>query len=320
LVASPLLLLLLSRLGMPAPATLVGGLATRAAALRRGAAWPFLLGACASLFLGVLSACHARAFDPFVILFVHLGGVVLLRGARSASDRRFVLDELGIWASVLCVAAVSGTRAWPLLLRDQGALPWGWNALARLPLSAACVLFVLSAARMHTLSADARKLPSYSMHVLRALIAPVCAGLFFGGAFIAPNASFELSMLGSVVAGAKSVACYALLCLLEGAALSTSRNLLWVVLFVVTPLWARLVPGRPFELIWGSVTCVMCCCIAVAGLVSMRKPLQSQPSAAARKPRAKAPARPVTAAPQAKTREPRSTSVRPPRNVPQTQT
>ena len=79
-----------------------------------------------------------------------------------------------------------------------------------------------------------------------------------------------LIVLGALLAAAKCVLCFWLLRALAGGKLLGSRKWLWWTLTVVTPLWATLVPGRPFELIWGSVACVICGCIAIAGIGSWR--------------------------------------------------
>ncbi|HET8939544.1 MAG TPA: PDZ domain-containing protein [Polyangiales bacterium] len=270
LVASPLLLLLLSRLGMPAPAVLMSGLASRIAALRASAGWPLLFGAVLSVLLSICAALGARLFDPFVLLSAHLGGVVLLTGVRAEGGKRLALDVLGVWGAVLCVAAVSGTRAWPILLRDQGHLPWAWNAFSRLPLTAACVLFVLAAAQLHGPRAERRFAAQCWDEGLCALLAALGSGLFFGGSFVAPTAGALELAFGGVVAALKGLTCYALLRVVDGSMLQSRRNWLWVILIGVTPLWVRLAPSRSFELIWGSVVCVLGVCIALAGLVSVR--------------------------------------------------
>jgi hypothetical protein len=269
-VVSPLLLLLLARLGMPAPALLVSGLRARLATLRSSAGWPLAAGAVLSGSLGMYLALAAHVFDPLILLLVHLGGVVLLRGLRGEGAQRFAADVLGVGAATLCVAAVSGTRAWPLLLRDQGALPWAWNALARLPLSAACVLFVLSAARLHGSGGQQRMAAQLWEEGLCALLAGMCASLFFGGVHLAADAGVFALVFGALLAAAKAVCCYVLLKVLADVALTSSRKWLWVSLVALTPIWTRLAPSRSFELLWGSAACVMCACVALAGLLSSR--------------------------------------------------
>jgi|GEM_PF-6538047 len=321
LAASPILLLLFSRLGMPAPSALVWGMRSSAIALRSSAGWPFAVGAGLSAIMGVYASLAATLFDPFVMLLVHLGGAVLLWGLREKGVQRLAADVLGVWAGALCVVAVSGTRAWPLILRDQGALPWAWNALARLPLSAACLLFVLSAARMHR-ALNVRTQGRLSAQVweqgLSALLAALCASLFFGGVFVSQSASAWVLTLAAALAAFKSVACYGLLRVLAGIKLLRSRKWLWIAMFAVTPLWVRLVPGRPFEVIWGSVACVLCACIALAGLMSSRG---AQPEAAPPRAKSKAPAQRARASgaqlpPKAATQ---TSSARATRPLPQTQ-
>jgi hypothetical protein len=284
LVASPLLLLLLTRLGMPAPSVLTDGLETRAALVRRAGKWPLGVGAVLSALLGGLSAFAGHAFDPFVLLLVHLGGVVLLRGLSGDGARRLGADALGVWAGMLCVAAVSGTRAWPILLRDQGALPWAWNALSRLPLSAACALFLVSAARLHSCERASPQPMAAQLweQGLCALLSALCAGLFFGGAYVAPGASAPTLWLTGALAAAKGVLCYGLLRMLAGVRLARPSKWLWIGIVAVTPLWVRLAPSRSFESTWGSAVCVLLGSILVAGLVSSRIKLDApQPKAAA---------------------------------------
>jgi hypothetical protein len=295
LAAAPILLFLFARLGMPAPAALAWGLRSQLTALRGRAGWPLLVGAVLSTGLGVYATLAASLFDPFVLLVLHLAGVLSLWGLREKGAQRLAADALGVWAGALCVVAVSGTRAWPLLLRDQGALPWAWNALSRLPLTAACLLFVLSAARLHRAlarRAEQRMAAQLWEHGLSGLLAPLCASLFFGGAFVAPSASALALLMAAVLAAVKSLVCYGLLRLVAGIKLLGARNWLWISLIALTPLWVGLVPGRPFELIWGSAACVLCVCIAIAGVVSLRSP---QPQPATAKP---APRKAAAAAPQ----------------------
>jgi hypothetical protein len=331
LAASPLLLLLFSRLGMPAPSVLVWGLRAQMTVLRGSAGWPLLVGAVLSAALGVFVAVGLAVFDPFVFLVLHLGGVLLLWGLREKGARRLAADMLGVWAGALCVVAVSGTRAWPLILRDQGALPWAWNALARLPLTAACLLFVLSAARLHRALARRTQQQMVAQlweQGLCALLAPLCASLFFGGAIVPSSASGSALLLGAALAALKSLFCYGLLRLLAGIKLLGSRKWLWVSLIALTPLWVSLVPGRSFELLWGSVASVVCGCIALAGLLSPRssqlqastaEPAQQSAAARLKGPGAGAPITkgPAQALPKAVAR--RGNAARTARPLPQTQ-
>jgi hypothetical protein len=213
---------------------------------------------------------------------------------------------------------VSGTRAWSIVLRDQGALPWAWNALSRLPLSAACVLFVLSAAALHAPEGKRGLAAQCWEQGLCALLAALCAGLFFGGGLVAASAGALTFALGGIVAALKGLVCYALLRALDGSVLLHARKWLWVSLIAVTPLWVRLAPSRSFELIWGSVICVVCGCIALAGLVSLRSTRARTSAAAAPKPTAASVvADSASAAPKKVAR--RSTAARPARPLPQTQ-
>jgi hypothetical protein len=269
------------------------------------------LGAVVSALLSICAALGARVFDPFVLLWVHLGGVVLLRGLRGDGGKRLALDVLGLWGALLCVAAVSGTRAWAIVLRDQGALPWAWNALSRLPLTAACMLFVLSAAQLHEQRAQQRMAAQLWEQALCAMLATLCAGLFFGGGYVAQSAGGLELALGGALAALKGVFCYGLLRVVDGSVLQHTRKWLWLTLAAVTPLWVRLAPTRSFEMIWGSVVCVICACIALAGLISLRsgraRSSTSQPTAAP-SPRAQA----------AKPTKRRSAQVRTTRPLPQT--
>lgn len=294
LAASPILLWLFLRMGMPAPSLLVQGLRARVAALRPTVGWSFAVGGAASAGLGIYSALAARFFDPFVLLFLHLGGVVMLWGLREKGLQRLAADAAGIWAGLLCVLAVSGTRAWPLILRDQGALPWAWNALSRLPLTAACLLFVLSAARLHGALAR-RTAPRLAAQIweqgLSAMLAALCASMFFGGVFVSPTTGGFTLALAALLAALKALLSYGLLRLLAGVTLLRSRKWLWLSLVAITPLWVRLVPSRSFELLWGSVACVLCSCIVLAGVMSARP-------ASARSPAQAKTALQPTAAPQ----------------------
>lgn len=270
LVASPLFLLLLSRLGMPAPASMISALGSRLWALRLSAGGPLFFGAALSALLSVYASLGARMFDPFMLLLVHLGCLVLLRGLRGDGGKHLALDALGVWGAVLCVVAVSGTRAWSIVLRDQGALPWSWNALSRLPLMAACVLFVLSAAQLHARRPEQRVAARFGEEGLCAMLAALCAGLFFGGGFVAQSAGGAALAVGSMLAALKGVCCYVLLRVVDGSLLPHARRWLWLSLAAVTPLWVRLAPTRSFELICGSVICVLLACITLAGFVSLR--------------------------------------------------
>jgi hypothetical protein len=161
------------------------------------------------------------------------------------------------------------------------------------------MLFVLAAAQLHGPRTNRRFAAPCWDEGLCALLAALGSGLFFGGSFVAPTAGTLELAFGGVVAALKGLGCYALLRVVDGSVLLTTRNWLWVILIGVTPLWVRLAPSRSFELIWGSVVCVVCVCIALAGLVSVRStrarttPAEpSQPTAATA--RAKAEAKPAT--------------------------
>ncbi|HTU61788.1 MAG TPA: hypothetical protein VMF89_25200, partial [Polyangiales bacterium] len=198
---------------------------------------------------------------------------------------------------------------------------------ARLPLSAACVLFVLSAARMHralNVRTEGRIAAQVWEQGLSALLAVLCASMFFGGAFVAGSASAWLLVLSAVLAGTKSVLCYGLLRALSSMKLVSSRRWLWLAMIAVTPLWVRLVPGRSFELIWGSVACVLIGCIALAGLVSSRGvQLEAANAAPARRAKSKGTAPRAQSKQTAATSQAdpprRSQAPRPHRPVPQTQ-
>ena len=272
LAGAPILLWLFVRLGLPAPSLLVSGLRARVRELRRSAGWPTVTGAVLS---GVLSSLGAAALDPLGLLLLHLAGVLLLWGLRAHGLSRLAADVLGVWGGALCVVALSGTLGWPLILRDQGALPWAWNVLSRLPLSAAGLLFVVSAARMHRAlgrRAAGRLSAELWEQGLAALLASLCAGLFLGGLAVSPSAGALSLSLALVGAALKGMLCFGLLRVLAGVKLLKIRRWTWVALIAITPLWVRLSPGRAFELVWGSVVCVLLCCVALAGLVTERTP------------------------------------------------
>lgn len=292
LVACPVLLFLLLRSGWVTPAQLLPSAFARVSALRGSMGWWFELGAVLSLVFGALSVLWASALDPFVLLLAHLAGLLALRGLDTRRLGRLVIDVLGLWGGVLAVAAVSGTRDWSLLVRDQGVAPWAWNAFSRLPLSLALLVYLTGAAGLHGAAAGSEVTRQPAMlpgeRALAALAATLCAGLFLGGAHLPASAGGLALTLGAAAAACKSLSCYVLFGAVNRRGLELARVGSWIALCAVSMVWAHVAPSRAFELSWGSAACMLFGLVALTALLSVRAATGPRADKPARKGRARA--------------------------------